>query len=417
MPSFVDKSSGMLKHLFHGEKMKLISAPRQFSKSTNLNMIKTFFSIPLNDGDATERLETFKRVKINAEYPDFVNSTFGTYPVLYLNFWHTDRLSSYEEAVKIITRKVHDSYREHSYLRSSMMLDDEDREICTRWYGVRSYHNMKPMEIQNGLRNLARYLYTHYNNTRVFLLIDDYDEIIIEAIFDERSYIHLKDIIDLFIGQILQLVKSNKHVERAVITSVYPIESSGHSGLNSIVNYRFLRNHPYVDFYGFTETEVQYLFTKLNVSKVLAKEAHTQWYGAYVSKQGHRIYNPFSILKFLGEGRIDVYWRTKRVNEILHPFRYPPIKEKITKMLRNESIKIEFCTDVSVNDICLLKEMKGCDCIEQSVNIEDIFFSFLFELGYVTFCGQEKQNHIRIPNLEMKDVFVTTLLRRCIHVT
>lgn len=49
-------------------------------------------------------------------------------------------------------------------------------------------------------------------------------------------------------------------------------------------------------------------------------------------------------------------------------------------MVRNESIKIEFVTDISANYIYLLKKINQGDRIEQSVGIEDLFFLFMFSL-------------------------------------
>ena len=57
---------------------------------------------------------------------------------------------------------------------------------------------MKPKEVEDGLTNLARYLYMHYNNTKLFLLIDEYDAVITDTV--KVSEKHLRRIIKLFMG-------------------------------------------------------------------------------------------------------------------------------------------------------------------------------------------------------------------------
>jgi hypothetical protein len=64
--------------------VSLVIRPRRFGKTTNLTMLKEFFSIPIHPDNENYRYELFKDTKI-MERSDVFNKHFCKYPVIYLS--------------------------------------------------------------------------------------------------------------------------------------------------------------------------------------------------------------------------------------------------------------------------------------------------------------------------------------------
>ena len=76
---YVDKTSFIKEWWESGDEVTLISRPRRFGKTMNMNMLETFFSVEYADkGDLFEGLSIWKEEK----YRDIQ----GTYPVISLSF-------------------------------------------------------------------------------------------------------------------------------------------------------------------------------------------------------------------------------------------------------------------------------------------------------------------------------------------
>lgn len=105
-----------------------------------------------------KRLQTFQRRKIYQGSPEFVKQTFGSYPVLYVDFKKDYPVRNYDDAVDILAVKVHESFEEHSFLVSSDNLDDEEKSLVKRWCDIVSYIEMPPKIIMCGLKNLGEFM-------------------------------------------------------------------------------------------------------------------------------------------------------------------------------------------------------------------------------------------------------------------
>ncbi|XP_075230255.1 uncharacterized protein LOC142329470 [Lycorma delicatula] len=360
MPAFVDKSL-LIKRIFQGVGAKLITAPRRFGKSTNLDMLRSFLSIPVDKyGDRTnqsynESYKIFKKLKI---YNDkkFFYKNYRMYPVIYIDLKADYPITRYEDVIEILGDKIHDSFSEHKYLIYSKKLNNEEKERCRQWCCEESFLKMSPREIKIGLKQLSKFLYKHFNNTKVFILIDEYDSIIMRALF-KIDVKELENIVELVIGQISMLCKSNKYVERAVITGVSYIAGVGLSGLNNVKVYTFLYNHPFVEFYGFSETEVKNLFENpiIHLKNDTIRKAR-EWYNGYTSTKGRRIFNPFSILNFLQDGTISNYWiESGYIDRLTVLFKHPFIKKIIEKLLNRKNVSIDFHHRIELEDIINLR--------------------------------------------------------------
>src|SRR5204863_319388 len=79
---FVDKTL-LIKEIIEADcEAMLITRPRRWGKTTNMSMLKYFFS---PEGD-DENKSMFENLKIGKEYPDILNEYQGKYPVIFVSF-------------------------------------------------------------------------------------------------------------------------------------------------------------------------------------------------------------------------------------------------------------------------------------------------------------------------------------------
>ena len=82
--TYIDKTSLISEFLDCDSKVSIVVRPRRFCKTTNLTMLRDFFSIPILPDNENHRHELFKDTKIE-ERPDIINKYFCKYPVIYLS--------------------------------------------------------------------------------------------------------------------------------------------------------------------------------------------------------------------------------------------------------------------------------------------------------------------------------------------
>jgi hypothetical protein len=92
---------------------------------------------------------------------------------------------------------------------------------------------------------------------------------------------------------------NDRNLKKGLITGISGIlKCSAFSGLSNVQSKRFLDNHEFVNYYGFTKDEVEKLLTDFNLTKyqMMVKD----WYDGYVVNGGNLcIYNPWSIVIFI----------------------------------------------------------------------------------------------------------------------
>lgn len=409
--AFVDKTL-LLKHILQGQPYKLLTAPRRFGKSTNLDMIKMFLSIAVDSEgrrkpkNYTELHEIFKKLLIYKKENTFFYQNFGMFPVIQVNFKTSDPIKKSSDAIKIIRNRIHKSYKQHSYLFNSKYLDSKERKLFNIW-SCDEHKNLNEESVSLGLVYLAKLLYKHFDCTKVFVIIDEYDTLVTAATFMAK-YKELASILALITTQLSQILKSN-HIKGALVCGVSALPSLSLSTSNSrrLVRYRFLEDHPLVDFYGFTEKEVKKLFKKsiFNVDPKQVKKACLM-YGGYTSKNGKVIWSIFSVLKFLQDGEPIAYLPPSiYVEHLMNAYRIPVIEKAIDTLLKEQTVKMNFQSRITVSDFLYLRKMYSLNPYYANANTE-LFLLHLLELGYLTYVivpeSDKHDTYVKLPNHETK---------------
>ncbi len=440
---FVDKSL-LIKDFIENEgETLLMTFPRRWGKSINLDMIKTFLSneadaegkigkIKIGEnlkffkgGDVVDNLNTTKTLKPLkiSKHQDIVTKYQGKFPVIAIDFKDT-KGSSYTEVETSIKQQIVNLYANNKYLEK--YLNESEKTLTTAHKKqLENYFsdNLDKQALKMGLKFLSKLLHLHFNQNS-FILIDEYDA----AIND--SYIKLgceesQKIVELFRGINEATFKGNDYLQKGLITGVFRIAKANlFSGLNNLSEYNIL-NKEFAQYYGFTEEEVQNLLYQYDVPNDLSQDIR-EWYDGYNSK-GTKIYNPWSMVHCLKNFRVhhnksinDVsmlkseilknYWEESgNIDFIKDLFKNPLIKNKIDRLIEDKgSLQFNLIEQISSNDFKILKEVinlsSNCKIDE---TVADLLFSYLFSAGYLTI---SEKGGFKLPNYEIKTEFQKKLL-------
>ncbi|WP_341758558.1 AAA family ATPase [Candidatus Tisiphia endosymbiont of Ditula angustiorana] len=322
---FVDKSLLVKDIIEDSGDVILITRPRRWGKSLNMDMLCKFLEIeedkrgkPLAQekrvnhklfiggeidlGVASGKKRLLKPLQIT-QYSDIISDYQGQFPVISINFKDV-KGSSYQEIESGIRINIKNAYDHHKYLESSDKLSVEEKKNFQDY--LTGTDKLELAQLKISLAFLSKLLFKHFNQ-KAYILIDEYDTPI------NSSYIEFgdkpkefEDVLKIFRGIFGSSLKSNPYVEKGVITGILRIAKANlFSDLNNVTEYTLL-DDDFSKFYGFTQAEVDDLLTKVPLDT--NTEQIKDWYNGYTFG-GEVIYNPWSIMQCLAhKGKLDHYW-------------------------------------------------------------------------------------------------------------
>lgn len=310
--TFIDKSL-LIREVFR-HNFVLVTTPRFFGKSTNIDMLKKFMEIEIdsNGNPKSQGNMLMKPVKDTNNYNLFVanklqiteHSTvmsehFGKYPVIHVDLKCREVITSYEDAVTFCKNVVHKSFEQHRYLIRSQKLSDVEKETCYIWCDERSFKNYTTDNVTLGLKTLSTYLYKHFGRRKCFVLIDEYDNLIIRSTIKVLDKVELRRIIRLNVGIVSTLINNNDiYVNRGLITGVSYVAGVYLSTIHNVTICRFLEHHRFVDYFGVTVVEADRIFARPELKLNQSCVANVTLSG-YVSRMGKRMYSLYTVLQFV----------------------------------------------------------------------------------------------------------------------
>ena len=373
---YVDKSKMIEALLDDGAKVTLFTRPRRFGKTLNMSMLNYFFNLKNKE----ENRKLFENLYISKS--KYMNQQ-GEYPVIYLSFKDIKALN-WEKCYYLTRRLIGYLYNEFEFLRERLNKKDLS-DFDKVWL------DEEGADWENSLKNLLRYLYEYYNK-KVVVLIDEYDTPIVSGYNNGYK----KEVLALYRSLYSTVLKSNTHLQFSVMTGILRIAKEGiFSGLNNLkVNSIF--SEKYSEYYGMTEEEVleglKYYNLEYEINDV------RDWYDGY--QFGNiEVYNPWSIINFLDNGKLKPYWQGTAGNETINELLDRGNKEifdDLEKLFRKEIV---------------YKKIR--DFTEFTDDINEIWELFLYS-GYLTTSGKQKDREypIRIPNREIMEFFEDRFIDR-----
>ena len=352
-------------------KTLLFTRPRRFGKTLNMSMLKYFFDIK----EANENRKLFKNLEIeNLAY--FKEQ--GKYPVIFISMKDIKEMS-FDGAIIEVKNLLKKVYNQFEFIREKLN-EGELIEFDNIWLG-KNDENLK-----NSLLNLATFLKKYYNQ-KVVVLIDEYDTPLVSA----YRYGYYKEAKNFFSSFYSSALKDNNILQVGVITGIVRVIKAGiFSDLNNLSEHSIL-NKEYDEYFGFLEEEVKNALKYYEIDSKL-DEVHS-WYNGY--KFGDtKVYNPWSILKFLSQKEFKSYWIDTSDNYLIKDILKSADKEtfdKLNNLLFGKKVE---------------EEITGKSTLQEVLEAQDLWELLLFS-GYLTIDSKIEKNiySIKIPNKEVKEFF------------
>ena len=377
---YIDKTS-LIKEWWESEDdITLITRPRRFGKTLNMDMLKCFFSNQYQDkGYLFEGLNIWKEEKYQ--------QLQGTYPVIYLSFADVKQ-TNYKDAVLKIKKIITDVYQQYIELAGWEGLTEVQ---------VRQFQSVDPymddVTAQCALKDLSGYLYRYYEK-KVIILLDEFDTPMQEA------YIHgYWDEFTAFIRSLFNAAfKTNPYLNRAMMTGITRVsKESIFSDLNNL-KVVTTTSEEYATCFGFTQEEV---FTALEEFQLAGqKDAVKQWYDGFTFGSQRDIYNPWSITNYLKEKKLLAYWASTSSNDLINRLiqtSKPDVKEFMEELLNEREIVLNFDEQI---------------VFDQLETKENAIWSLMVASGYLKIDKIEYRGilhvpwyHLKITNLETLGMF------------
>ncbi len=384
---YVDKTLLIKDVLDLSGKIKLITRPRRFGKTLNMDMIREFYSIGGKD--------LFDGLKIMKE-KEFVKEHYHKYPVLFITFrdvkqpdWHSAQI----KMKYILALLMEDVLKRIQHVDGIIekMVEDilENGDISI---------------YEKSLELGTKMLYERYGK-KVVLLIDEYD-VPIEAAYtyQHRDPDYYENIVAFMRDLLIAALKDNPYLEFAILTGVYRVaKESIFSGLNNLQEYTIFS--PYMQtHFGFTEDEVYELLKYYDLENDI--DAVRDWYNGYVFGGVEGIYNPWSVIKYIHEriGGVSVekalqpYWINTSSNDIIikqienNPF----LQEDLDKLLSKEELIVPIDPFLSLREID-----------QNPSGVWTLFAS----AGYINAIQiSRKEYSVSIPNKEIEEFYKDSVM-------
>ena len=357
---YIDKTDFIRLWWENRDDVTLITRPRRFGKTLNMNMLERFLSI-----EYTGRGEVFKGLSIWKD--EKYRNLQGTYPVIFLSFAGI-KSSSFDEAKKGLLYLIEKLYNRYEFLLKEDSLNEKEKDFIKN-ISV----NMDNYSAISSLGTLSEFLYRYYGK-KVIILLDEYDTPLQEA----WVYGYWKEMAEFIRGLFNSTFKTNPYLERAVMTGITRV---GRESIFSDLNHLTVvtsTSEMYENCFGFTEEEV---FTALDEYGMSDKRIDVKkWYDGFTFGKCRDIYNPWSIINYLKTGRLSPYWANTSGNGL------------VDKLIREGSADIKISMENLLKGGRLCKEVDEQVVFDQLDADENAIWSLFLASGY-----------LKVENYEVKE--------------
>ena len=348
---YIDKTDFIRQWWENRDDVTLITRPRRFGKTLNMNMLERFLSVQYaGQGEVFEGLSIWKNEKYR--------KLQGSMPVIYLSFADV-KANTFASAREKICMLIEEIYRRHDFLLTGGSLKEGEAE---RFRKV--LVEMTDSEAAYSLKNLSGYLSGYYRK-KVIILLDEYDTPLQEA----WVYGYWYEMVEFMRGLFNSTFKTNPYLERAIMTGITRVsKESIFSDLNHLTVVTST-SEMYADCFGFTEEEV---FSALDEYGMQDRRTDVKrWYDGFTFGKCRGIYNPWSIINYLKIGRLSTYWANTSSNGL------------VDKLIREGSAEIKISMENLLKGKHLYKEIDEQIIFNQLDVDENAIWSLFLASGYL----------------------------------
>lgn len=423
---FVDKTLLIKEFIESSHKLFIVTFPKQWGKSTNLDMLSRFFRmkldskgriVPLNKtlnyrlftkgiiiykDPVTGELykERLKTPLLIAKHYDLIEEYLGKYPVIHMS------LKKYKGlAVQTIDMtlgrfrttmaKIFRSYsRLYGHLRRT--LDEarteqetnkakEEYEVYRKFY-LGEHQNKSVYE--NSIRTLCKYLSDYYGR-KVFVFIDEYDTPVMHFHYKIRYMKEeSEEYIDFFKQLMMNTFVENDYLMKGMICGVFRLPDLLPLKTAIDIQENNLLGSPIAQYFAFNQKDMELLLRGQDINAHQRRNA-LKWYGCYYIAGNPNLcfFNPNSLGDFFNLRQIIGDWRgSDNLQTISMIYRHTWVREIVKGLLNKEK------TIMDIDVLRFTKEMMA-DLHEMIFNDKDptfihlnpdmVFKSYLFNSGYL----------------------------------
>ena len=390
---YIDKTA-FIKEWWENEDIAtLITRPRRFGKTLNMDMLRCFFSNEYKDrGDLFEGLDIWKEEKYR--------TIQGTYPVIFLSFAEV-KAKNFRDTKNDMVSVINDLYKQHSYLLEGNILTEAEKNLFSELDAYSKNIDINK-EILNeivcrAIKDLAAMLYRYYKK-KVIILLDEYDTPMQEAYING----YWDEIVSLTRSLFNSTFKTNPYLERAVMTGITRVsKESIFSDLNNLVVVTTTSNQ-YEEAFGFTQEEVFNALDEQGLSG--SKQEVKSWYDGFRFGRKNDIYNPWSIINFLKTGEFATYWADSSSNGL------------VNKLIRTGSVETKETMETLISGGVVEKNIDEQIVFDQIETNKDAIWSLLLASGYLrieALCRVGRLNKklytLKLTNFEVEQMFGTMI--------
>ena len=348
---YIDKTGFIRQWWENRDDVTLITRPRRFGKTLNMNMLERFLSVEYaGRGEIFDGLSIWKDEKYR--------NLQGTYPVIFLSFAGI-KSSSFDEAKKSLFYLIEKLYNRYDFLLKEDSLNEKEKDFIKNISA-----NMDNYSAISSLGTLSEFLCRYYGK-KVIILLDEYDTPLQEA----WVYGYWKEMVELIRGLFNSTFKTNPYLERAVMTGITRVsKESIFSDLNNL-EVVTTTSEKYEDSFGFTEEEVWAALQECGLYE--NRLAVKDWYDGFTFGKRKDIYNPWSIINYLDKKRLSTYWANTSSNGL------------VDKLIREGSVDIKISMENLLKGEHLYKEVDEQIIFDQLDADENAIWSLFLASGYL----------------------------------
>lgn len=348
---YIDKTNFIKEWWENGDNVTLITRPRRFGKTLNMNMLERFLSI-----EYTGQGEIFEGLSIMKD--ENYQKLQGTWPVISLSFADV-KANTFLIAKEKICMLIRELYNKHNYLQTKETLNEQEQNFFRK-----IFEPVTDSVVSYSLKNLSGYLSRYYGK-KVIILFDEYDTPLYEAWVNG----YWKEMAEFIRGLFNSTFKTNPYLERAVMTGITRIsKESIFSDLNHLMVVTST-SEMYTDCFGFTEKEVSAALREYGMQEKLPLVK--KWYDGFTFGSRKDVYNPWSILNYLKTEKLATYWANTSSNHL------------VDQLIREGNTKIKISMEDLLNGKHLYKEIDEQIIFDQLEHDENAIWSLFLASGYL----------------------------------
>jgi hypothetical protein len=435
--TLVDKSEYFIPRIIDNEAQSiLITYPRRWGKTLNMDMLKDFLSIDVDEygnkksvnanimlfcgGVASLGLKGNRAIdplaicQINhGEYMKYQ----GQYPVIFISF--KDSVGdSYEQILDKLKTTITKLYRHFEYLQHSEKLSFYMKAELDNYLKG----NISESELRSSLYFLSELLYKHHKE-KVYVLVDEYDKpvnYLLENGVGKKDSGVITQVSKLITYIFSESSKTNPYVEKTIIMGIFDtLKKEGGSGFNNVKVYG-INDAEFSKSFGFSDEEVKKLIDRLefkNNSEIVQQNIK-DWYNGYslplYSGNSIQVYTPWAVINYLSDaskGKLEPinYWSRSGASVILND---------LLKILINSGLTNKFHLLAKGNEQVLAFD-ESTSLLQYDVSAyrkpEALISYLLLNSGYLTVRKENGEYFFKVPNFEVKKEFATVIERELLQ--